>query len=1051
MDRTQPADHRQLRREFKEVMEGVKRFDSPEEVIATFTAPLVRLVGEEGLPPSLRPFAGSSIATSSSSKSDTVDVLLTESVQEALLSRIALDWTPALDSTQLTDLINTWLFAPTTHSHTQGLIQQCSLRTISRLLSSSSTQHPSTLTLLEQLCVRALTRLSLASLLASVSAERNKARADVAWTETLRLLSALPDRLANATQGRIPTGFAGKWIERVLVSGLVDCLTRPWDEVRAGRLKDVIVRLDRMGYLSRAVDTEGSGFWSTFLRVAAQEKGAAVNWARLRAKLGSALRVKLDLALVETLQYLLVVQKKLPTGLVTIEERGKAGTEGSAFLGQSSQEGVAAVTVILRTLLSDCITGNSGSTSDSSDTDDDDDSPTSRTINLFKTVALSPNQSPLLAWSWSTYLASQPSPTLLHTSLETALSRWADTTRIKRSLLTEELFLTTLIICLLASLPPSTPADTLLPAIARSRSVLDGVSSHLEHSDPTVRRLGMLVAEVLSAKTAEGGKALNFGSRMWNGQGEGREKVRVLRALSDAWDYHRGAIEGLQSKWGGGAFVEAVKGLGVKSMVGVAAEEKEQVVVRSRKVGKPKTRRLPERVEPPSRFNKSGKAARPLITMLDSDDEGDGQGKAVLRSSPPLKMFSQHRPSSRQSSSSSSTSSDDSDSDVAPASTDIHRLAASLSGLSPNSANPIIPPNPSLSHRKPSHPSPPSSITDFETNPESHAPQFHTKTPTPIYISQLSPLLRSSSRSDIRLALHTAAPLIQRKTSPLFGGEIAEIAVDLCLTLIALHDNFGIRGFERMRRDAVCALAVAAPKVVVGVCGARVQRVGEEGVAEMRRERQLQVNAKWVGGGKRVVEMVDPSTTAERRKVVDEWSQIAGEVFIFPLLNRFLAYQTYHSSTRHRGSGTSALFNPPTQAIFLDTLTILLSLSPPQTLFQAAPSLLELLSSTTSTTATTSSALTCSTLTLLALVLERSLENPTPLLLLLRGECGKWLGVLLEFTQEVFRSKEGKGGVEEGGGLGRKVLARAAAVLLLMERVEQAREEEVRKLVGFVA
>lgn len=1012
MDRTQPADHRQLRREFKEVMEGVKRFDSPEEVIATFTAPLVRLVGEEGLPPSLRPFAGSSIATSSSSKSDTVDVLLTESVQEALLSRIALDWTPALDSTQLTDLINTWLFAPTTHSHTQGLIQQCSLRTISRLLSSSSTQHPSTLTLLEQLCVRALTRLSLASLLASVSAERNKARADVAWTETLRLLSALPDRLANATQGRIPTGFAGKWIERVLVSGLVDCLTRPWDEVRAGRLKDVIVRLDRMGYLSRAVDTEGSGFWSTFLRVAAQEKGAAVNWARLRAKLGSALRVKLDLALVETLQYLLVVQKKLPTGLVTIEERGKAGTEGSAFLGQSSQEGVAAVTVILRTLLSDCITGNSGSTSDSSDTDDDDDSPTSRTINLFKTVALSPNQSPLLAWSWSTYLASQPSPTLLHTSLETALSRWADTTRIKRSLLTEELFLTTLIICLLASLPPSTPADTLLPAIARSRSVLDGVSSHLEHSDPTVRRLGMLVAEVLSAKTAEGGKALNFGSRMWNGQGEGREKVRVLRALSDAWDYHRGAIEGLQSKWGGGAFVEAVKGLGVKSMVGVAAEEKEQVVVRSRKVGKPKTRRLPERVEPPSRFNKSGKAARPLITMLDSDDEGDGQGKAVLRSSPPLKMFSQHRPSSRQSSSSSSTSSDDSDSDVAPASTDIHRLAASLSGLSPNSANPIIPPNPSLSHRKPSHPSPPSSITDFETNPESHAPQFHTKTPTPIYISQLSPLLRSSSRSDIRLALHTAAPLIQRKTSPLFGGEIAEIAVDLCLTLIALHDNFGIRGFERMRRDAVCALAVAAPKVV---------------------------------------EMVDPSTTAERRKVVDEWSQIAGEVFIFPLLNRFLAYQTYHSSTRHRGSGTSALFNPPTQAIFLDTLTILLSLSPPQTLFQAAPSLLELLSSTTSTTATTSSALTCSTLTLLALVLERSLENPTPLLLLLRGECGKWLGVLLEFTQEVFRSKEGKGGVEEGGGLGRKVLARAAAVLLLMERVEQAREEEVRKLVGFVA
>ncbi len=44
-----------------------------------------------------------------------------------------------------------------------------------------------------------------------------------------------------------------------------------------------------------------------------------------------------------------------------------------------------------------------------------------------------------------------------------------------------------------------------------------------------------------------------------------------------------------------------------------------------------------------------------------------------------------------------------------------------------------------------------------------------------------------------------------------------ENAVDLTLTLISLHDNFGIKGFEGMRREAVRELAVAVPKVVVEV------------------------------------------------------------------------------------------------------------------------------------------------------------------------------------------------------------------------------------------
>ncbi|TKY85717.1 hypothetical protein EX895_005257 [Sporisorium graminicola] len=1127
MDATQPADSRQLRHDFKEVTQGVRRFESAEEVFATFTAPLSQWTGEEGLPPSLRAYTRSSTApaSSSSSQSASIDVLLIEVIQEALLTRITVDWSSALDEVQFRDLINTWIFGPPTQPHKQGIIQQCSLRTISRLLPTKP--HPLASALLEQLCVRALSLLSLASLLAAVTAEPNTARADVAWTETLRLLSSLPDRLANATEGKLPF-TPHVWIERVLVSGLARCLASGMQNVQTRRLKDVVVRLEKMGYLGSGVHTEGSGFWVVFLRLAMeqrQQECLARAGLQLRSKLGSRLRMKLDLGLIETLQYLLVVSKRMPIGLVTSVERGKAGTEGSAFLGTVSQEGVAAVALILRTFVSSPPSGAlspglivTDSGSDSNDGDDEAD-PTSRTISAFKTLALSiAPQSPLLAWSWCVYLSSQLATDSLCTCLEATLSRWADTARIRRSLLTEELFLTTLIVCLLAAIPSDTSPASALPAIARSRTVLDGVSAHLEHSDATVRRLGMLVAELLSAKTTiEGsGKVLNFGSGIWNGAGEGREEARVLRALSDAWSHHVVAVGQVEKGWGADAIAEAVKVLGVIPLKdgGVGIREQDQIVVerRSKKASKPKTRRLPERVEPPSRMQESGRPARPLITMLDSDDETEGK---ELASSPPLKMFSHpQRSPSRQSVSSSSSSSDDSDSDVAPTdSNSIHRLAASLSGLSPTESNSLLSSQPSpLAPKSKSSRGQASEIDNFEANPESHAPQFHTKTATPVYVSQLSPLLRSASRSDIRLALHNAAPLIRRKSSTqLFGAEVGENAVDLCLTLVALHDNFGIKRFEAMRRDAVGALAAAVPRVVVGVLaeqsfgsqysdvqrmsmwagivqsavvlaqghggvdaeeqeevgeveqradrvGAAVIRgareVGEQRVPQMRRERQLQVKSTVSKGRGKLVQLQDSSTLGERATVADEqeWVTLAGALYIFPLIHRFLAYHSYRSSSsssRRLGAGTSALFTPTTQALFLDTLTVLVSLAPGHTIEQASPSVLELLSALTTTTASeTAPVTTCSALTLLALVLDRALNSHPAALL--NAACARWLAGLVQFTQDVFAQLQQGQAAGEAGALAMKITARAAAVLLLIDRLEQARADEVRRLIGFV-
>ncbi len=111
-------------------------------------------------------------------------------------------------------------------------------------------------------------------------------------------------------------------------------------------------------------------------------------------------------------------------------------------------------------------------------------------------------QSPVLAWAWATYLLSAPVRDRLD-CLTAALERWADAARLARVLVDEELFLSTLIVCMLASIAAgSQELEDALVAVAHSRAVLDGVSAHLAHADPLVRRTGMLVGELLSERTA---------------------------------------------------------------------------------------------------------------------------------------------------------------------------------------------------------------------------------------------------------------------------------------------------------------------------------------------------------------------------------------------------------------------------------------------------------------------------------------------------------------------------------------------------------------------
>lgn len=1067
---------RSLRREFQSITSGTRRFDSPEDLVGFYTAPLARIFGHSALPSTLQ------TPSSSSTSGGAVDVLLIEAVQESLLSRIASEWAPTLPKEQWQDLVRFSFFGPEASSPEKGVVQQCALRTLSRLL---STTDKGNLEAVVEVCTAAMDHLSLPSLIAAVRGEKNKARAEVSWNETLRLLSSLPDRVANATEGKVPFSTT-RWMEKVWVTGLVSALNTT-DKEKCKLLRDVLGRLDRMGYLTRAVDSEGRGFWTSLLSASLDFGGVGEKWAGLRGRLGRRLRDKLDQTLVETLQYRIG-----STGFVTPEEKSRPGAEGQAFLSKGSQTFVAAIVEVFSALLRPHASSDTESSSDS-DTDTDP------TVTLFNSVALNTrtNQSPLLAWAWTTYLSTHP-PSLLLTCLELTLDQWSDETRLKRNILSEKLYLSTLVITLLAAVPESERDG--VGDISRSRTFLDGVSAHLSHPEGTTRRVGMLVAELMSGRVeggeGKGKRRLEFGKGVWNGVGGGREECRVLRALFDAWAAHDKAIKDVRAGWGEDGWREAVKAL-VKPSEGEREGVKEKALTPRKRSSGGQTRRFPERVAPPTRGGE--RKARPLITMLGSDSEPEPTGEEERGG--PLRMFNTAPPSHARRSapspdSSASSSSSDSDSDAPPPGSDdaeIHRLAATLSGLNP-STTPSFP----LPSTKPSSkPSRSKNVYDFDEERESHAPSFTKTPPAPVYISQLSPLLRSSGRSSIKLALKHAAGLIRRKSNPAFGGEVRENAIDLTLSLCALHDNYGVRGFEGFRREALVALTVGCPVETVGVLGEQVfgsqysnqqrmgmlaavtesavelsgrkhevkkgadgvverviseaKRVGEERVPAMRRERNLQLSHHNTGGGK-LVQPLDYSSSSTITTSIAGWGALVGPVYIFPLVNRFLAYHSHFSSrptSTYLGAGTASLFDPETLTLFLDTLTVLLSLSPPHLLPTLTKSLLELCSLMLPTSPTASIEVAAA-LNLLAVLLHGNIESDGGEGMVRDTELVGRLRGLLPVVQELFTSLQQDKGGDGGGGVRGKILSRAATILLLMDQLDQHRQEQLKRLIGFV-
>jgi telomere length regulation protein len=88
--------------------------------------------------------------------------------------------------------------------------------------------------------------------------------------------------------------------------------------------------------------------------------------------------------------------------------------------------------------------------------------------------------------------------------------------------------LTTLLLLVISSLPST---STHITALARSSAFISGVGVYISHNDPSVRRCGMLAAEIIAGRA---NKKLAFGG--WDGDDEGRPWARALRVLIEERD-----------------------------------------------------------------------------------------------------------------------------------------------------------------------------------------------------------------------------------------------------------------------------------------------------------------------------------------------------------------------------------------------------------------------------------------------------------------------------------------------------------------------------------
>jgi len=410
--------------------------------------------------------------------------------QHSLLTTLCVTWAGALQQHDLYDaMLRGWL-VPDGETLAVAQVWTHTLATCAALLTTRAECHPATLEALTWVLERLDATRMLGHALEACGAEPHAARRDLRWAEAAAQMSALPTRVANVYG---PRPSAGAMLDAYAAwpASLAQAMAQRMSTDAAGRLAVLLARLARAGHVTPA-------FWQAAAPHVHDEAAWALVWEACEERVRETM-----------LQALLALWQarieRTPFARPVAKDERAPGTEGRAFLTREAMQ---------------------------------------YAYSVYHMLAIVAGAAEAPRWSWARLSGAQAAthgPLLCIAlaawamdrdpieSLAALLRAWSDPRRIARASLAQAEDVTTLV---LVALKCVVPAPETIRAHATSASVLRGVSAHMEHSDPAVRRLGMLVAEVLSASSGVE-RPLRFPEAVWDGRGDGRETCRVLRALFD--------------------------------------------------------------------------------------------------------------------------------------------------------------------------------------------------------------------------------------------------------------------------------------------------------------------------------------------------------------------------------------------------------------------------------------------------------------------------------------------------------------------------------------
>ncbi|KAJ9118515.1 hypothetical protein QFC24_006168 [Naganishia onofrii] len=367
--------------------------------------------------------------------------------------------------------------------------------------------------------------------------------------------------------------------------------------------------------------------------------------------------------------------------------------------------------------------------------------------------------------------------------IERVMETWCDPKSVKYSLFAWQLYISQLLLLALSRLPPYHPY---LLQLSFQPSFLTSMQAYLSHSDSSMRRLGMLVAEVLSELTipdssdqpsSQGKKNPRNGKekdaeveeleKMLQNLGDGDDDANVPKDLPPSKQRRR--LQFGKEIWDGfGQGKEECRRL--RSLVGLRDENAQ---VEDEEAAKDQDSRI-EKHDWKLLGWDTAVETHPSPQILQEQPKTQQRGR-----SPSPKPNIGRRKAHQQE----------------PDSDDESLSGYSSSGDSSRSPSPT-----------------PSYLDEIANDPMANT-SMRAKIQRPVYIIQLIELLRTREEPDkLEVGLKWGESLIRRKRH--FGKELEENSIFLCQVLCALSDPYDLAEFEERRQSMLVALTACVPKRV---------------------------------------------------------------------------------------------------------------------------------------------------------------------------------------------------------------------------------------------